>query len=66
MGTTATVRDDQLLALAAGEYLAAWPVVFGGHNIFSSLSNYCGGGYHSLNGLIHSTFSVATDDNCAL
>ena len=43
------------------EYLAAWPVVFGTHNIFSSLSNYCGGGYHSMNGLIHSTFSVAND-----
>jgi anaerobic selenocysteine-containing dehydrogenase len=43
------------------EYLAAWPVVFGSHNIFSSLSNYCGGGYHSMNGLIHSTFSVAND-----
>ncbi|MAF46644.1 MAG: molybdopterin oxidoreductase, molybdopterin binding subunit [Rhodospirillaceae bacterium] len=44
-------------------YLRAWPAVFGTSNIFSSLSSYCGGGYHSMNGFIHSTFSVATDVN---
>ncbi|MDP6175496.1 MAG: molybdopterin-dependent oxidoreductase, partial [Rhodospirillales bacterium] len=45
------------------EFLGAWPSVFGSHNIISSLSSYCGGGYHSMNGLIHSTFSVANDVN---
>jgi len=44
-------------------WLGTWPQAFGTRNVFSSLSNWCGGGYHSMNGFIHSTFSVATDSN---
>ena len=44
-------------------WLRLWPIVFGSRNVLSTISNYCGGGYHSMNGMIHSTFSVANDVN---
>jgi anaerobic selenocysteine-containing dehydrogenase len=44
-------------------WLMAWPSVFGTRNFFSSWSNYCGAGYHTMCGFIHSTFAVANDPN---
>ena len=58
-------EDPRKLLPAIGDFhkgwLRAWPSVFGTRNTFSSLSNYCGGGYHSMNGFIHSTFSAVND-----
>ena len=58
-------EDPRKLLPTIGDFhkgwLRAWPAVFGTKNVFSSLSNYCGGGYHSMNGFIHSTFSCAND-----
>ncbi len=58
-------EDPRKLLPAIGDFhkgwLRAWPSVFGSKNVFSSLSNYCGGGYHSMNGFIHSTFSAVND-----
>ncbi|OGA50110.1 MAG: molybdopterin oxidoreductase, molybdopterin binding subunit [Betaproteobacteria bacterium RIFCSPLOWO2_12_FULL_63_13] len=62
-------RDDdpRKLLPAIGNFhkgwLRLWPAEFGTKNVLSSISNYCGGGYHSMNGMIHSTFSVANDVN---
>ena len=60
-------EDPRRLLPAIGNFhkgwLRLWPAVFGTKNVLSSISNYCGGGYHSMNGMIHSTFSVANDVN---
>jgi anaerobic selenocysteine-containing dehydrogenase len=61
-----TLEDDpRKLLPAIGDFhkgwLRAWPAVFGTKNVFSSLSNYCGAGYHSMNGFIHSAFSAVND-----
>ena len=59
--------DPRKLIPATGNfhkgYLSAWPIMFGSRNVLSTISNYCGAGYHSMNGMIHSTFSVANDVN---
>jgi len=44
-------------------YLWAWPACFGNANYFSSVGNFCGGGYHPMNGFIHSAFAAANDPN---
>lgn len=42
--------------------LWAWPAAFGGNaNYFSVVGTLCGGGYHPMNGLVHSTFAAAND-----
>ena len=45
------------------EWLWGWPEVFGTRNVFTSWSNWCGGGYHSMNGFINSSFNAVTDSN---
>ncbi len=43
-------------------YLWAWPAAFGGNaNYFTVVGTLCGGGYHPMCGMIHSTFAGA---NC--
>ncbi len=42
-------------------FLWAWPACFGNANYFSSVGNFCGGGYHPMNGFVHSTFAAAND-----
>ncbi|MBN9460508.1 MAG: molybdopterin-dependent oxidoreductase [Burkholderiales bacterium] len=44
-------------------FLMAWPAAFGTANYFSSVGNFCGGGYHPMNGFIHSAFAAANDVN---
>ncbi len=44
-------------------YLWAWPLVVGNSNYFSTAGSFCGGGYHPMNGFIHSTFAAANDVN---
>jgi len=44
-------------------YLWAWPACFGNANYFSSVGNFCGGGYHPMNGFVHSTFAAVNDSN---
>jgi anaerobic selenocysteine-containing dehydrogenase len=63
-----TRREDPRKLLPAfghfhKEYLHKWPKVFGTENNFSSWSNYCGAGYHPMNGFVHSTFAAVTDAN---
>jgi anaerobic selenocysteine-containing dehydrogenase len=44
--------------------LWAWPAAFGGNgNYFSVVGTLCGGGYHPMNGFIHSSFAAANDTN---
>jgi anaerobic selenocysteine-containing dehydrogenase len=44
--------------------LWAWPAAFGGNaNYFSVVGTLCGGGYHPMNGYIHSSFAAANDTN---
>lgn len=47
-------------------FLWAWPAAFGGNaNYFTVVGTYCGGGYHPMNGIVHSTFAAANDyDYC--
>jgi anaerobic selenocysteine-containing dehydrogenase len=47
-------------------FLWAWPAAFGGNaNYFTVVGTFCGGGYHPMNGMIHSTFAAANDpDYC--
>ncbi|MGC8493772.1 MAG: molybdopterin-dependent oxidoreductase [Syntrophobacteraceae bacterium] len=47
-------------------YLWAWPAAFGNNaNYFTVVGTYCGGGYHPMNGMIHSSFAAANDvDYC--
>ncbi len=43
-------------------YLWAWPAAFGGNaNYFSVVGTQCGGGYHPMNGFIHSSFAAGND-----
>ncbi len=44
-------------------YLWAWPLVVNNSNYFSTAGSFCGGGYHPMNGFIHSTFAAANDVN---
>ncbi|MBI2314343.1 MAG: molybdopterin-dependent oxidoreductase [Betaproteobacteria bacterium] len=44
-------------------FLWAWPAALGNANYFSSVGNFCGGGYHPMNGFIHSAFAAANDVN---
>jgi len=44
-------------------FLWAWPAAFGSANYFSSVGNFCGGGYHPMNGFVHSAFAAANDVN---
>lgn len=45
-------------------YLWAWPAAFGGNaNYFSVVGTLCGGGYHPMNGFIHSAFAAGNDTN---
>ncbi|WP_222428779.1 molybdopterin-dependent oxidoreductase [Denitratisoma sp. DHT3] len=44
-------------------FLWAWPAAFGSANFFSSVGNFCGGGYHPMNGFVHSAFAAANDVN---
>jgi anaerobic selenocysteine-containing dehydrogenase len=61
------VRDDdpRKLLPAFGDFskqwLWEWPAVFGTRNIFSSITSYCGAGYHTMCGFIHSSFGVLND-----
>ncbi len=47
-------------------FLWAWPAAFGMNaNYFTVVGTYCGGGYHPMNGMVHSTFAAANDvDYC--
>ena len=47
-------------------FLWAWPAAFGNNaNYFTVVGTYCGGGYHPMNGMIHSSFAAANDvDHC--
>lgn len=38
-----------------------WPLAFGNQNSFQSGGTMCGGAYHPVNGIVHSTFAVAND-----
>lgn len=63
-----TMKEDPRKLLAAINdfqklFLWAWPAAFGSANYFSSVGNFCGGGYHPMNGMIHSTFAAANDVN---
>ncbi len=42
-------------------YNWAWPASFGCGNFFSTVGTYCGGGYHPINGIFHSTFAAVND-----
>lgn len=42
-------------------FLWAWPAIFGNANFFSTVGNFCGGGYHPMNGIIHAAFAAAND-----
>lgn len=44
-------------------FLWAWPAAIGNANYFSSVGNFCGGGYHPMNGFVHSAFAAANDVN---
>lgn len=44
-------------------FLWAWPAAFGSGNYFSSVGNFCGGGYHPMNGFVHAAFAAANDVN---
>ena len=45
-------------------YLWAWPAAFGGNaNYFSVVGTLCGGGYHPMNGFIHSSFAAGNDSD---
>ncbi|MBM5810905.1 MAG: molybdopterin oxidoreductase, molybdopterin binding subunit, partial [Gammaproteobacteria bacterium] len=45
-------------------FLWAWPAAFGGNaNFFSSVGNFCGGGYHPINGFVHCAFAAVNDVN---
>lgn len=45
-------------------YLWGWPAAFGGNNnYFSVVGTLCGGGYHPMNGFIHSTFAAGNDSD---
>ncbi len=45
-------------------YFWAWPAAFGGNaNFFSVVGTLCGGGYHPMNGFIHSSFAAANDSD---
>lgn len=44
-------------------FLWAWPAAFGNANFFSAVGNFCGGGYHPMNGFVHSAFAAANDVN---
>ena len=66
-----TLEDDPRKLLPAINdfqklYLWAWPAAFGGNaNYFSVVGTLCGGGYHPMNGMIHSAFAAANDgDYC--
>lgn len=39
----------------------AWPASFQNGNFFSTVGTYCGGGYHPVNGIYHSTFAAIND-----
>jgi anaerobic selenocysteine-containing dehydrogenase len=38
-----------------------WPLAFGNQNSFQSGGTMCGGAYHPVNGIVHSSFAVAND-----
>lgn len=66
-----TLEDDPRKLLPAINdfqklYLWAWPAAFGGNaNYFSVVGTLCGGGYHPMNGMVHSAFAAANDgDYC--
>jgi anaerobic selenocysteine-containing dehydrogenase len=42
-------------------FLWAWPAAVGNSNYFSTAGSFCGGGYHPMNGFIHSSFAAAND-----
>jgi anaerobic selenocysteine-containing dehydrogenase len=42
-------------------YNWAWGASFGCGNFFSTVGTYCGGGYHPVNGIYHSTFAAIND-----
>ncbi|MFZ3286433.1 MAG: molybdopterin-dependent oxidoreductase [Telluria sp.] len=45
-------------------FLWAWPAAFGGNaNFFSAVGNFCGGGYHPMNGFVHCAFAGVNDVN---
>lgn len=44
-------------------FLWAWPAALGNANYLSSVGNFCGGGYHPMNGFIHAAFAAANDVN---
>ncbi|MCX7170853.1 MAG: molybdopterin-dependent oxidoreductase, partial [Proteobacteria bacterium] len=44
-------------------FLWAWPAAYGNANYFSAVGNFCGGGYHPMNGFVHSAFAAANDVN---
>ncbi len=63
-----TLEDDPRKLLPALSdfqklYHWAWPAAFGTMNYFSTAGSFCGGGYHPMNGIIHSTFAAANDVN---
>ena len=63
-----TLKDDRRKILPAINnfqklFLWAWPAAFGNANFLSSVGNFCGGGYHPMNGFIHSSFAAANDVN---
>lgn len=64
-----TLEDDPRKLLPAINnfqkiFLWAWPAAFGGNaNFFSSVGNFCGGGYHPMNGFVHSSFVGVNDVN---
>lgn len=66
-----TLEDDPRKLLPAINdfqklYLWAWPAAFGNNaNYFTVVGTYCGGGYHPMNGMVHSSFAAANDpDYC--
>ncbi len=64
-----TLEDDPRKLLPAINdfqklYLWAWPAAFGGNaNYFSVVGTFCGGGYHPMNGMVHSAFAGANDSD---
>ncbi len=58
-------KDPRKLQTAINDfqrlYNWAWPAQFGNGNFFSTVGTYCGGGYHPVNGIYHSTFAAIND-----
>lgn len=67
-----TMDDDPRKLLSASTNFQKFAhfaagAIWNSNNFFSSVGNYCGGGYHVINGIIHSAFAGVNDvERCKL